>query len=321
MKVETRYVGHVTDCPKCGYTFVVPDDGEISVPASLHSEWDVNLVERCAELREHVPQKKRPESRENGATEFQQSLIQMAGLFSTESHSPGVFETEMGSASAKNNFSSGKPRRTLLVSGCVILLMAGFLGLFPSFSEKDPSDNSELPFQTQAEPAHPAHSDTSLNLVETESQSEPIQLEGRLRVRTKQGDFQELKHASIVMLPESPQSSLLMVTLGIDQGASPENRELARQRLSGASGAFAISDEQGAYQLHLKRAGTYYLLVLSDMLPETLVDGDELIEYETVLANYFQQPQELLKNSPAKLLKVTVQDDRMNFFDLDLERS
>ena len=128
-----------------------------------------------------------------------------------------------------------------------------------------------------------------------EAGGESAAVTGRITYRTGGGESQPDSGARVIVLPEQRAGTARLSVIGLRPADTPADLRLARAGLRAQGGDVAVVDAQGAYSIHLPRAGSYHILTLSHH--QARDDADEtpdVARAQSVLEAFVDRPRSLV---------------------------
>jgi len=115
-------------------------------------------------------------------------------------------------------------------------------------------------------------------------------IRGRITYATGAGERKPDRGARLLVLPEQRAGSTRITPVGLRPDAPTEDRQVAITTIRAAGGDFAVTDEEGRFEIALSGAGQYQILVLSNSLSR---DDAETGAVDAVLNPFFERPAQI----------------------------
>lgn len=148
--------------------------------------------------------------------------------------------------------------------------------------------------------AGPATDDTETgkNITDGETDIEEdhavaIAVEGRITYRDESGQSKPDSGARIIVFPAERKGELKLPATGFRSGDSTDDFAIGQAALHAMGASAAVANDEGRFELPLKAAGEYQILVLSRFAQQP-DDAPVDTDMQKELAKHFQRPAELL---------------------------
>lgn len=115
-------------------------------------------------------------------------------------------------------------------------------------------------------------------------------IRGRITYVTGSGERKPDRGARLLALPAQRSGSTRITPVGLRPDAPSEDRQVAMTTIRAAGGDFAVTDDEGRFEIALSGAGQYHILVLSNSLSR---DDVETGAVDAVLNPFFERPAQI----------------------------
>lgn len=174
------------------------------------------------------------------------------------------------------------PRLSLIFSGILALVFA--VGFWAGRVTSTPAVPAAQPM-SQANSARP----DPFAAADVSSERTPS-IRGRITYVTGSGERKPDRGARLLVLPAQRAGSTRITPVGLRPDAPSEDRQLAVTAIRTAGGDFAVTDDEGRFEIALSGAGQYQILVLSNSLSR---DDAQTGAVDAVLSPFFERPAQI----------------------------
>jgi hypothetical protein len=174
------------------------------------------------------------------------------------------------------------PRLSLIFSGILALVFA--VGFWAGRVTSTPAVPAAQPM-SQANSARP----DPFAAADVSSERTPS-IRGRITYVTGSGERRPDRGARLLVLPAQRAGSTRITPVGLRPDAPSEDRQVAVTAIRTAGGDFAVTDDEGRFEIALSGAGQYHILVLSNSLSR---DDAQTGAVDAVLSPFFERPAQI----------------------------
>lgn len=174
------------------------------------------------------------------------------------------------------------PQLSLIFSGILALVFA--VGFWAGRVTSTPAV-PVAQLMSQADSAHPDPFVTA----DVSSERTPS-IRGRITYVTGSGERKPDRGARLLVLPARRAGSTRITPVGLRPDAPSEDRQVAITVIRAAGGDFAVTDDEGRFEIALSGAGQFQILVLSNSLSR---DDAETGAVDAVLNPFFERPAQI----------------------------